>query len=167
MENKGPGKEKELLFTNSFSTLEDSRRTNKGYYSYPLIEIFFLCISASLSGFSTWTDITLFGKEKLEWLRKFYPYTNGTPSHDVLGKLFARLDTDSFNTCFISWINELPDLTDGAVVAIDGKTIKGSVMKGKTKVLHIVSAYASEDKVTLAQIATKEKSNERSVDATS
>ncbi|MFV0506411.1 MAG: transposase family protein, partial [Bacteroidales bacterium] len=63
-------------------------------------------------------------------MRKFYPYTNGTPSHDVLGKLFARLDTDSFNTCFISWINELTDLTDGAVVTIDGKTIKGSVMKG-------------------------------------
>ncbi|MFV0505606.1 MAG: transposase family protein, partial [Bacteroidales bacterium] len=85
MKNKGPEKERERLFTNSFSTLEDPRRTNKGYYSYPLIEILFLCISASLSGFSTWTDIALFGKEKLEWLRKFYPYTNGTPSHDVLG----------------------------------------------------------------------------------
>ncbi|MFV0507297.1 MAG: ISAs1 family transposase [Bacteroidales bacterium] len=167
MENKGHGKERERLFTNSFSTLEDPRRTNKGYYSYPLIEILFLCISASLSGFSTWTDIALFGKEKLEWLRKFYLYINGTPSHDVLGKLFARLDTDSFNKCFISWINELTDLPDGAVVAIDGKSIKGSVIKGKTKALHIVSAYASEDKVTLAQIATKEKSNERSADATS
>lgn len=113
-----------------------------------------------MSGFDSWTDIELFGKEKIDWLRKFYPYKNGTPSHDVLGKLFARLDTDCFNKCFIEWVEELVELCNGEVVAIDGKTAKGSGIKGKMKALHIVSAYASKNKISLGKVATNEKSNE-------
>ncbi len=140
--------------------MKDPRRTNKGYFYYPLEEILFLCISSSLSGFDSWIDIELFGKEKIKWLKKFYPYKNGTPSHDVLGKLFARLDSEQFNQCFIQWVNELVTLFDGEVVAIDGKTARGSEIKGKRKALHIVSAYASKNKISLGQVATSEKSNE-------
>lgn len=148
------------LFTKAFKNLEDARRTDKGYFYYPLDEILFLCISASLSGFETWVGIETFGSEKLDWLRKFFPYKHGIPSDDVLGKLFARLDSVNFNKCFTEWINSIVKLTKGEVIAIDGKTIKGSGIQGKHKPFHLVSAYASQNRLSLGQVATDEKSNE-------
>ncbi|MCP4176135.1 MAG: transposase family protein, partial [bacterium] len=66
----------------------------------PLIEIFFLVISAVISGTEDWKGIDLFGKSNLNWLRRFLPYKNGTPSHDVFGKLFARIETGNFQNVF-------------------------------------------------------------------
>ncbi len=148
------------LFTESFKVLEDPRRTTKGYFYYPLDEILFLCISAVLSGMSSWLGIETFWGEKLPWLRKFFPYENGTPSHDVLGKLFARLDNGAFNECFASWANSVSELAEGETVPIDGKTIRGSGKGGVHKALHIVSAYATQNGLSLGQVATDEKSNE-------
>ncbi|MDQ3395269.1 MAG: transposase family protein [Bacteroidota bacterium] len=88
------------VFHEYFTTLEEPRRTNKGRFFYPLEEILFLSISAIVSGSDSWTTICTFGQIKLDWLRKFYPYKNGIPSHDVLGKLFARLDDKEFAKCF-------------------------------------------------------------------
>lgn len=148
-------------FEYSFSSLEDPRRTTKGHYLYPLQEILLLTISAVLCGFKDWTTIETFGENKLEWLRKFYPYKDGIPSHDVLGKLFKRLDPDEFGKCFSSWINHISKLTEGEVVAIDGKTICGSGDSSISKsAIHVVSAYASENRVCLGQNAVDEKSNE-------
>ncbi len=145
----------------SFSTLEDPRRTTKGHYLYPLQEILLLTISAVLCGFKDWTTIETFGENKLDWLRKFYPYQAGVPSHDVLGKLFKRLNPNEFNKCFINWLNEISELTDGEVIAIDGKTIRGSGDSNSAKsAIHMVSAYASQNRVCLGQKATDMKSNE-------
>jgi len=107
-------------FQEYFSKVTDPRRTNKGNLLYPLEEILFLCISAVISGTESWTFIHEFGLEKLKWLRKFYPYKNGIPSHDVLGKLFARICPDTFNQCFIDWVNSISKLSEGEVIAYSG-----------------------------------------------
>ena len=152
-------KEHNSLFMSEFSNLTDPRRTNKGNFTYPLNEILFLTISAVVSGMKGWSDIALFGKLKLEWLQQYFPYENGIPSHDVLSKVFAALNSEAFSECFTSWINSISELTQGEVIAIDGKTIRGSASQERLA-MHIVSAYACGNRLCLAQEATEEKSNE-------
>ena len=153
--------EQSTSFETSFLPLKDPRRTNKGAFDYPLQEIILLAISSVLCGYSNWTSMVVFGESKLEWLRQFYPYTNGIPSHDTLGKLFQRLDPNLFSECFTNWVNEIACLTNGEVVAIDGKTIRGSGQSGKKKsALHVVSAYATDNRISLAQKTVNAKSNE-------
>ncbi len=149
------------LFSRYFSGMKDPRRTSKGHHLYPLEEILFLCISAVISGMDDWTSITMFGHLKLSWLRQYLPYQRGIPSHDVLGKVFAALDPVQFSTCFRDWVNSMAELTGGEVIAIDGKTICGSDNKDLGKsALHVVSAYASGNRLCLGQEAVGEKSNE-------
>lgn len=149
------------LFSFYFSGMKDPRRTNRGNLRYPLEEILFLCISAVLSGMNEWTSIVMFGGLKLEWLRQYYPYKHGIPSHDVLGKVFAALEPDEFNKCFREWINSIAELTGGEVIAIDGKTLRGSANKALLQsALHVVSAYATGNRLCLAQEVVAEKSNE-------
>ncbi len=149
------------VFHEYFTSLEEPRRTGKGRFFYPLEEILFLSISAVVSGSDSWTTICLFGEIKLDWLRKFYPFKYGIPSHDVLGKVFARLDDKEFAKCFSNWVNSISELTKGEVVAVDGKTIRrsGDGSLGKSP-LHVVSAYASGNRVCLGQEAVSGKSNE-------
>jgi predicted transposase YbfD/YdcC len=108
-----------------------------------------------------WTSITMFGRLKLPWLRQYLPYKHGIPSHDVLGKVFAVLDPVQFSACFRDWVNSMAEFTGGEVVAIDGKTICGSDDKTSGKsALHVVSAYASGNRLCLGQEVVSEKSNE-------
>lgn len=149
------------VFCPYFSGMKDPRRTNKGHHLYPLEEILFLCVSAVISGMDDWTSIHMFGHLKLPWLRQYLPYKHGIPSHDVLGKVFAALDPVQFSTCFREWVNAMAELTGGEVIAIDGKTLRGSDDKGSGKsALHVVSAYASGNRLCLGQEAVAEKSNE-------
>jgi predicted transposase YbfD/YdcC len=149
------------VFEDYFSTLQDPRRTTKGHFYYPLNEILFLVISAVISGAEEWTAIELFGDSKLDWLKRFFPYNHGVPSHDVLGKLFSRLDPGKFNECFIKWVNTISELTLGEVVAIDGKTICGSAEGGTNKsAFHVVSAYAAGNRLCLGQVTVDQKQNE-------
>ncbi len=149
------------IFSNHFTTLNDPRRTTKGNFYYPLQEILFLTICAVLSGFKEWTVIETFGNTKLDWLRKFYPYKHGIPSHDVLGKVFSRLDPVNFNRCFTEWINDLSKITEGEIISIDGKSIRGSGDSNiKKSAIHIVSAYASENRLCLTQTTVDSKENE-------
>jgi predicted transposase YbfD/YdcC len=149
------------VFSSFFADLEDPRRTSQGNHLYPLDEILFLSIAAVISGADTWTSIGLFGKAKLDWLRKFFPFQNGVPSHDVLGKVFAALDSSQFSKCFVSWIDSLAQITAGEIIAIDGKTLRGSDNKTRGKsALHVVSAFASANGLCLGQVAVDDKSNE-------
>ena len=149
------------VFQNCFSDLPDPRRTIKGNYYYPLNEVLFLTISAVISGMDNWTAVSNFGKIKLDWLRKYFPYENGIPSHDVIGNVFARIDSNKFSSCFTEWVNTLSNLTEGEVVPIDGKTARKSNDKNSgKKALHIVSAYATENRLCLGQVCVDEKSNE-------
>jgi predicted transposase YbfD/YdcC len=153
--------EQNISFHKYFSGLKDPRRTNKGHFHYPLDEILFLVVSAVVSGYTQWTSIQIFGDSKLDWLRQFFPYSHGIPSHDVIGKLFSRLDPLRFNECFINWVNSISKPTDGEVIAIDGKTICGSGNADKVhSAFHVVSAYAAENRLCLGQVTVDQKQNE-------
>ena len=104
------------IFNESFSTLQDPRRTNKGNIVYSLEVLLFLTISAVISGCHTWETIAEYGRLKKDWFRKFYTYKR-MPSHDAINDLFCLLDAQKFGECFINWINEIATKTGGDVVA--------------------------------------------------
>jgi predicted transposase YbfD/YdcC len=142
-----------------FSSMEDPRIDRKKLY--PLIEIIFLTITAVVSGADHFTDISIFGEANLRWLRKYLPYTNGIPSHDALGYFFSRLDPQAFKERFIEWIESVAKVTKGEIVAIDGKTLRGSYDKcGNKSAIHMVSAWATNARLVLGQRKVDDKSNE-------
>lgn len=135
------------IFSTYFSSLSDPRRTTKGNLRYTLEEILFLTVSACISGANGWTAIETFGHGKLHWLRKFYPFENRIPSHDAISVLFAILRPKAFGRCFMDWVNSIHEITDGLVVSLDGKTVRGFTNTAKKASLHIVSAYASMNRI--------------------
>lgn len=155
---EGPGFEKNI-FQESFSSLQDPRRTNKGNIKHSLQEILFLTLSAVISGCNTWCLIEEFGNLKIDWLRKFHPYKSGIPSHDTLGAFFSSLDTKEFTKCFINYTSSIATHTEGDVIALDGKTVRGVASKGKYPI-HIVSAFCTKNRLSLAQQTVHEKENE-------
>ena len=145
-------------FLDHFADLEDPRQINKSLY--PLQEVLLQVLCAVLSGADDWVAIALYGEKKLDFLRRFLPYENGTPSHDQLGYLFARIDEKRFQQCFINWVTCLRQALKG-VVAIDGKTLRRSFdATGKKGAIHMVSAWCSEQNLVLGQVKVDEKSNE-------
>uniref|UniRef100_UPI00404836FC ISAs1 family transposase n=1 Tax=Mariniflexile sp. TaxID=1979402 RepID=UPI00404836FC len=161
MTTNGPKTTSNSLFTQYFSTLKEPRRTTKGNFQYPLEEILFLTISSIISGWhEDWDDIIYFGENNLEWLRKFYPYKNGIPSHDVLNRLYNRLDTKEFNQCFMKWASSIATKTEGRVIPIDGKTVRGNASNLNSSKLHIVSAFCTKNALCLGQVKVGSKSNE-------
>ena len=146
------------ILTN-FSALEDPRieRTK----IYPLMEIIFLVVSAAISGCEGWKSIKDFGDIKLSWLRQFLPYRSGIPVDDTIARVMRRLDTKQFQTCFINWMQGVATVTDGDVIAIDGKTLRRSYDNNSGKsAIHMVSAWSTANGVVLGQEKTAEKSNE-------
>ncbi len=96
-----------------------------------------------------------------EWLEKFLALPNGIPSRDTIRRLFAQLDPKQLQSCFLSWIKTIAQLTEGEVIAIDGKTLRHSYDRGKNKgAIHMVSAWASQNRLVLGQVKVSEKSNE-------
>jgi len=142
-----------------FSTLKDHRLERHKLHS--LIDIIVLSICAISSGSDGWEAIEDFGKEKEDWLRQYIPLENGIPSHDCIAYTLRKVSPSGFRECFMSWVNAVKEHTDGEVVAIDGKTARGSRdRKNHRKPLHMVSAWACSNRLVLAQEATDEKSNE-------
>jgi hypothetical protein len=117
-----------VVFLSHFKELTDPRQQAK--VSYPLDEILLLCLLAVLAGAETITDIALFGRKKLDLLRRFRPFANGTPAHDHLGDILAVLDPEAFQRCFVAWVAALSGTPEG-VIAIDGKTVRRSAQKRK------------------------------------
>jgi len=103
-----------------FGQMKDPRRRTKGNFKHELVEVVFLVISAVVSGCNDWETISVFGESQLEWLRKYYPYKNGLPSHDTINRLFSAMDSKVFGRYFIKWTQEICTLSDGDIVAIDG-----------------------------------------------
>ena len=142
-----------------FGEIEDPRVV--GRCNYPLIEILIIAICAVLAGAEGWTDMETFGKSKEAWLKKFLKLENGIPSHDTFGDVFAIIDGEVFQRCFIRWIEGVFTVTAGQVIAIDGKTARHSYQQGGKKgAIHMVRAWASENGLTLGQRKVDEKSNE-------
>jgi len=122
--------------------------------------VLLLILLAVLAGAETFTDIARFGERKIELLRRFRPYVNGTPSHDHLGDIFATLDARAFQACFVAWVAALTN-TPAEVIAIDGKTSRRSYQsKGSKAAIHMVSAFAARQRIVLGQVKVNEKSNE-------
>jgi len=142
-----------------FSVVKDPRSEKNKLY--PLDEIMLLCVCAVVSGAEGWEAIEAFGRSKLGWLREFLPYENGMPSHDCIAWVMARLSPKAFQECFIAWTRSVAELTAGEVVAIDGKTLRRSHDRRRGRgALHMVSAWANSNRLSLGQVATEEKSNE-------
>jgi predicted transposase YbfD/YdcC len=126
---------------------------------YPLEELLLVALCAITSGADGWVSVAEWGNLKLEWLRRFLPFTNGIASHDTFGDFFARLNAKTFEACFMRWIRELCPGFEGQHLAIDGKSLRRS-HDGAQRMVHLVSAWASAANVCLGQVKTAEKSNE-------
>jgi predicted transposase YbfD/YdcC len=141
-----------------FGEIDDPRQSGKVWY--PLEEMLLLCLLAVLAGAESWVEIAEFGKKKLEFLQRFRPFQNGTPSHDQLGDLFAALDAEAFQRCFIAWVGSLTKLGPD-IVAIDGKTLRRAYQEGGAKApIHMISAWSSRQRLVLGQAKVADKSNE-------
>src|SRR6266480_2219570 len=141
-----------------FEALEDPRVDRTKHHA--LVDIIIIAILGVLCGAEGWVDVESFGNTKEAWLKTFLDLPNGIPSHDTFGRVFARIDPKQFEGCFLNWVRSLYEKISG-VIAIDGKTLRRShdAANGK-KALHMVSAWAVENRLVLAQVAVDEKSNE-------
>ena len=145
-----------VVFLEYFKELPDGRQRAK--IKYPLDEVLLLCLLAVIAGAEAITDIARFGDKKLELLRRFRPFREGTPSHDHLGDILATLDPEAFQRCFVAWAAALIGVPEG-VVAVDGKTSRRS--KSKTDLpIHMVSAFSARQRLVLGQVKVAEKANE-------
>jgi predicted transposase YbfD/YdcC len=142
-----------------FATLPDPRveRTRL----HPLANILVIAICAIICGADDWVSIEDYGEAKQEWLSGFLDLSNGIPAHDTFGRVFSLLDPDTLQACFISWIKSIAQLSDGEVVAIDGKLLNGSAdaPKGR-RAIDMVSAWACGNRLVLGQVKVDAKSNE-------
>jgi predicted transposase YbfD/YdcC len=143
---------------NHFSQINDPREANK---SHKLLDIITIALCATIAGCDGWSQFEEFGQAKVEWFKTFLALPHGIPSDDTFARVFAAIDPVEFREAFLSWVQVIQDLTQGEVVAIDGKTLRRSHDReaGK-KPIHMVSAWASENHMVLGQMKTDSKSNE-------
>jgi predicted transposase YbfD/YdcC len=150
--------DKALDLATIFAAVEDPRveRTKQ----HRLVDIITIAVCGVICGAEGWVEIEEFGKAKAAWFHSWLALPNGIPSHDTFGRVFARLDPKQFEACFLHWVQSISEEIKG-VIAVDGKTLRRSHDRAKgKKALHLVSAWASENRMVLAQLATEEKSNE-------
>lgn len=143
-----------------FSNIKDPRLHNHNF-RHKLCDIFIIALMGTICGADGWMEIERFGEAKQDWFSTFLELPNGIPSHDTFGRIFAILDPKLFEECFLSWINSLTiDLTK-EIIAVDGKTVRGSGNKRQgERAIHLVSAWAAKNRMMLAQVKTEDKSNE-------
>lgn len=128
---------------------------------HSLFDIVAITLLAVMCGAEDWPDIEQFGTSREEFLRTFLELPNGIPSHDTFRRVFGKLDRSQFAACLFAWTQALHEATGGKVIAIDGKALRRSLRKrGGLAMLHLVTAWASENHLTLGQVACEEKSNE-------
>ena len=145
-------------FRSIFSQIDDPRSDiNK---LHRLDDILLIGIIAVICAADTWKDMETYAKAKEDFLRSFLDLPNGIPSDDTFNRVFSRLDPEQFEQCFIDWVLSLVELTDGEVIPIDGKTLRGAKANGKKSPIHMVSAWASNNNMVLGQVKVSEKSNE-------
>ena len=129
--------------------------------SHALIDIVVLAICAVARGADGWEGIEPFGRNKIDWLRQYVPLANGIPSHDCISDVLSRVSPTGFRECFMSWTQSVMQQTGSEIIAMDGKTAKGSRdRKHNRNPLHRVSAWACRNRLVLGRQATEEKSNE-------
>ena len=142
-----------------FEEIPEPRKGNG--IRHKLIDVISIGILATLCDFTAYTEMELYAQEKEEWLRTFLELPNGIPSHDTIGDIFAAISSNALHRCFAEWVETIREAISGEIVAVDGKTLRRSKDKQKgLKPLHVVSAWANQNRLVLGEIATEEKSNE-------
>jgi predicted transposase YbfD/YdcC len=150
-------KEPVAAFLDHFGALEDKREAPK--ILHPVAEILLLTLCGVIAGADGWEDIEDYGASKLELLREILPFAEGIPSDDTLRRFFRSIDPQAFKEAFVAFARGLLPEAAARLIALDGKTLRRS-HDGAAKALHLVSAFATEARMVLAQTATREKSNE-------
>jgi predicted transposase YbfD/YdcC len=145
--------------TAHFSRLDDPRDMRGK--EHLLLDIITIALCAVISGAEGWEDIAEYGRAKQAWLSTFLALSHGIPCADTFGRVFARIDPEQMQDCFISWVKAISQLLGAEVVSIDGKTLRHSYDKGSGKAaIHMVSAWASANRLVLGQRKVDDKSNE-------
>lgn len=152
-----PASQNKQPITYYFLSVTDPRKEHNK--AHKLIDIVMVAITAVIAGCESWVDIEEFGHDREDWLRTFLALPNGIPSHDTFGRVFSLIDPKQFQASFATWMRSVAKATNGSVIAIDGKTNRRTFGK-LTKALHLVSAFATANGVSLGQVATDRKSNE-------
>jgi predicted transposase YbfD/YdcC len=142
-----------------FGGLEDPRIER--HKRHQLLDVIVIAICAVVCGADDWVAIETFGHAKEAWFRRFLALPYGIPSHDTFGRVFALLSPARFQECFVGWMQAVAEVVAGQVVALDGKTLRRSYDRRSAKAaIHMVSAWATQNRVVLGQLKTEEKSNE-------
>ena len=153
---------KRITLMRAFRALPDPRRKNHNTKLHAFLDIVMIAILAVICGADNWEDIEQFGKDKEPWLQSFLSLENGIPSHDTFARVFSIIKPDTFNLLFTEWVEAMGGHVPHEVIAIDGKSVRRSYMKGN-RPLHIVSAFATERGVVLGQKTVDAKTNEITV----
>jgi len=141
-----------------FSSIEDPRRDiNK---LHKLEDILLIGIISVICAADTWKNMETFAKAREDFLTTFLDLKNGIPSDDTFNRVFSAIDSHQLERCFSKWVSHLGDLTDGEIIPVDGKTIRGTKSNGTKSPFHMVSAWASQNNMVLGQVKVSEKSNE-------
>ena len=148
----------DLSLARCFADLADPRidRTKK----HALVDILVIALCAVIAGADTWEEVEEFGRSKSDWLKRFLALPNGIPSHDTFYRVFVALDPHAFGECFGRWMTAACTATGLTQIAIDGKAVRGTPKATASGCLHLVSAWATANHLTLGQEAVAEGSNE-------
>ncbi len=142
-----------------FQNLTDPRAEHS--IDHRLIDIVIITICAVICGANNWVEIENYGHDKKEWLQQFLELPHGIPSHDTFMRLFARLKPEQLQQCFLNWIEAVSQITKGQVIAIDGKSLRSALERGQSRgAIHMVNAWATENRLVLGQTKVTAKSNE-------
>jgi predicted transposase YbfD/YdcC len=142
-----------------FGEIEDPRIDRSKRHK--LVDILTIAILAVICGADSWSGMESFGQAKVKWLKRILELPNGIPSHDTFARVFARLNPEQFQQCFLKWVRSLVCLSGGQVIAIDGKTLRQSYDSANAKAaIHMVSAWATQNRLVLGQCKVEDKSNE-------
>lgn len=147
-------------FMQHFEAISDPRIHNHNYRHH-LSDILVITILGCICGADTWEELSEFAEAKEDWFKTFLKLPHGIPSHDTFGRVFSLINPEVFEACFFEWIQSLSVDINKEIIAIDGKTLRGSHNRNKgQKALHLVSAWAAKNRLLLGQVKTEEKSNE-------
>jgi predicted transposase YbfD/YdcC len=140
-----------------FRRLKDPRVVGRSRHR--LIDVVVLAICGVIANCDDWPDIALFAQKRESWFKRFLALPGGIPSHDTFERVFAAVDVSVFESCCVAWLHEVAQLVGVGQIAIDGKSLCGSAAEGLAP-LHLVSAWATQARLSLGQVAVEDKSNE-------
>jgi predicted transposase YbfD/YdcC len=142
-----------------FTRLKDPRVRRRRRHR--LLDIIVIAICGVIADCDNWQDIEVFAEKRASWFKRFLSLRSGIPSHDTFERVFDRIDPRVFAACFCSWVQAISAALGLAQIAIDGKTLRRSFDRSAALgPLHVVSAWATQQQLTLGQVAVDGKSNE-------